>query len=572
MRLTHLTLSAVAILSATAQAQNARLEAELRPMAPRSGPSAAPAASQLPPAPVNGSDMCATADALGSVTGTIAYDNTIATIEPTIGQTSFTGGYCNYGCAEYGSGQVAVKTAVWFSWTSPATGKLRITTCPNQNDTKVAIYPGPACPTGTSCIGCSDDYHFSGGVTAGLLDSMIFYNVTIGEQLLFQVGQSSFNTTAGFAGTFNIDIDPLHANILDDNLAEANASFFAVGAGHMGINRYADTGDVTTVSGVQVCWGWGGGTAHTNGNATVVALWSDPNGDGNPSDAALVEQVSTVISAANTDTYVLVPFTANHVMNGPYFIGTGYVRQTVGANFPLCIDNTSCEIRPDVAWLVGNTGLPVDVTNLPANTTPPIQMDGNVCQAQGAATYSGLYHGAFAIRPEIVLGPPQIGTPECFGDTAALCPCSGGGGSGIPNPGVTGNGCGNSSFPAGAKLTATGNAVDNPADTVILTCSNMPGPGLFFQANGLVGPLLNFNDGTLCAAAGIIRMGVVFPTAGSASYPGGLTPAPIHIAGAPVLTPTPTKHYQCWYRDITVGFCNTQGHNMSNGIAIVWAP
>jgi hypothetical protein len=71
-------------------------------------------------------------------------------------------------------------------------------------------------------------------------------------------------------------------------------------------------------------------------------------------------------------------------------------------------------------------------------------------------------------------------------------------------------------------------------------------------------------------------MGVVFPTAGVASYPGGLTPAPIHIAGAPVLTggsPTPpTKHYQCWYRDITPGFCNTAGHNMSNGLAIVWAP
>jgi hypothetical protein len=305
-----------------------------------------------------------------------------------------------------------------------------------------------------------------------------------------------------------------------------------------------------------------------------VALWSDPNGDGSPSDAVLVEQVATTISSANTDTYVLVPFTSNHVMNGPYFIGTGYVRQTVGANFPLCIDSTVCEILPDNAWLVGNTGLPVDVTNLAANTTPPIVMDGNVCQAQGA--FNGLYHGAFAIRPEIVSGPPPVGTAECFGDTAALCPCSGAGGSGIPNPGATGNGCANSSFPAGAKLTATGVAVDNPSDTVILTCTGMPGPGLFFQSNGLVGPILNFNDGNLCAAAGIIRMGVVFPTAGSASYPGGLTPNPIHIAGAPVLTggsPTaPTKHYQCWYRDITPGFCNTLGHNMSNGLSIVWAP
>jgi hypothetical protein len=167
-------------------------------------------------------------------------------------------------------------------------------------------------------------------------------------------------------------------------------------------------------------------------------------------------------------------------------------------------------------------------------------------------------------------GTPSV--PECPGDTAALCPCSGPGGSGVPNPGAVGAGCANSAFPSGAILTSTGTAVDNAGDTLVLTCTNMPGPGLFFQANGLIGPILNFNDGVLCAGSGIIRMGVVFPTAGVASYPGGLTPAPIHVAGAPVLAPTPTKHYQCWYRDITVGFCNTQGHNMSNGLALTWAP
>jgi hypothetical protein len=30
--------------------------------------------------------------------------------------------------------------------------------------------------------------------------------------------------------------------------------------------------------------------------------------------------------------------------------------------------------------------------------------------------------------------------------------------------------------------------------------------------------------------------------------------------------------FEHWYRDNTVGFCNTQGHNMSNGIAVTWAP
>jgi hypothetical protein len=201
--------------------------------------------------------------------------------------------------------------------------------------------------------------------------------------------------------------------------------------------------------------------------------------------------------------------------------------------------------------------------------TWPITAGGVYTLQVGSSTFGNGGPGSFSI---VETGSGFTGTPECFGDTAAACPCSAGGGSGIPNPGAPGNGCANFTFAAGANLSATGNAVDNAGDTLVLTCSNIPGPGLFFQSNGLAGPIVNFNDGTLCAAIGIIRMGVVFPTAGTASYPGGLTPAPIHVAGAPVLTPTPTKHYQCWYRDITPGFCNTQGHNMSNGVAVVWVP
>ena len=134
-----------------------------------------------------------------------------------------------------------------------------------------------------------------------------------------------------------------------------------------------------------------------------------------------------------------------------------------------------------------------------------------------------------------------VGAPFCSGDSVGTT-CLGCG-----NNGSAGHGCANSVFPAGAQLTNSGNATVS-ADTLVLTCSNIPGPGLFFQANGIVSPL-TFGDGMLCAAIGIIRMGVVFPTAGVASYPGGLTPAPIHLAGAPV-NPGDTKHYQCWYRDI----------------------
>src|SRR5689334_18317735 len=75
---------------------------------------AAPPPITLPTAPlVGGSDNCSTADVI-SGGGPFAYDFTAATTG-TEGQTSFLGGDCNVGCAEYGNAQVAIPQDVWFS-------------------------------------------------------------------------------------------------------------------------------------------------------------------------------------------------------------------------------------------------------------------------------------------------------------------------------------------------------------------------------------------------------------------------------------------------------------------------
>jgi hypothetical protein len=155
-------------------------------------------------------------------------------------------------------------------------------------------------------------------------------------------------------------------------------------------------------------------------------------------------------------------------------------------------------------------------------------------------------------------------TSFCLGDgTGSACPCA--------NPGAAGHGCASSAFASGALLSTTGIAgASNPTDTLVLTAANVPGPGLFFQSNGLSGSPINFGDGLLCATVGIIRLGVVFPTGGVASYPGGLTPNPIHIAGAPV-SAGDTKHYQCWYRSVP-GLCNPQNFDLTQGLTLVWGP
>ncbi len=135
------------------------------------------------------------------------------------------------------------------------------------------------------------------------------------------------------------------------------------------------------------------------------------------------------------------------------------------------------------------------------------------------------------------------------------------------NNGIAGNGCANSSFASGALLGSTGNASVG-ADTLALNCSSMTGPGLFFQANGLAASPVTFGDGMLCAAVGILRLGVVFPVAGAATYPGGLTPNPITVGGGPIVAGD-IKHYQCWYRD-AIAFCSPSTFNTSNGISVTW--
>ncbi len=106
------------------------------------------------------------------------------------------------------------------------------------------------------------------------------------------------------------------------------------------------------------------------------------------------------------------------------------------------------------------------------------------------------------------------------------------------------------------------------ADTVVLTAQDITGPGLFYQGTGPSD--IPFGDGKLCAAVGIIRLGVVFPTAGSASYPGGLTPNPVHIQG---LVPGSggVRHYQTWYRD-ALPFCTSATFNLTQGLTLTWRP
>jgi hypothetical protein len=160
-------------------------------------------------------------------------------------------------------------------------------------------------------------------------------------------------------------------------------------------------------------------------------------------------------------------------------------------------------------------------------------------------------------------GAPTTPIAFCFGDGSGTgCPCG--------NSGATDSGCANSSNPAGAKLTASGNS-SIASDTLRLTGSGMPnGTALYFQGiqriNGGAGA--PFGDGLRCVGGAVVRMGAKTNAGGASSYPES-GDAAISVKGAD--SAGLVRYYQCWYRDPTP-YCTTTTFNLSNAIQVTWTP
>jgi hypothetical protein len=152
----------------------------------------------------------------------------------------------------------------------------------------------------------------------------------------------------------------------------------------------------------------------------------------------------------------------------------------------------------------------------------------------------------------------------CRGDgSGAACPCG--------NYGTAGSGCANSMFMDGALLEGTGVAsASGSSDTFVLTASNIPGPCLFFQGSSQLGISgIPFGDGLLCVGGSVIRLGLALTGSTIATYPNGMTPTPIHVAGS--IVAGSVRHYQSWYRD-AAAFCTPATYNLTQGLTVTWVP
>jgi len=158
--------------------------------------------------------------------------------------------------------------------------------------------------------------------------------------------------------------------------------------------------------------------------------------------------------------------------------------------------------------------------------------------------------------------PGSTGMVFCAGDgTGTACPCG--------NAGSPGQGCANSLFAVGARLSASGTA-SLAGDSLVLTGTSMPNSSaLYFQGtNGVNGGLgAAFGDGLRCAGGAIRRLGTKSNAGNQSSYPTGAD-LPISVRGA-VPGPGSVRTYQVWYRN-SAAFCQPETFNLSNGLEITW--
>jgi hypothetical protein len=306
------------------------------------------------------------------------------------------------------------------------------------------------------------------------------------------------------------------------------------------LQRQGAPGLLTSVSAIHVVYGSPFAlAAPPRGTPSTIAVWDDPNDDGNPDDLVLLRTVDSWVVNGNTDvfdTVILVPPVA---VSGSYFIGVAMAH--IPGTFPASIDENP-GLSNGRSWFAASVGGPLDLANLPAAALPPTDIgEFNIL-------------GVWMLRATC---SPAMGAGYCQG-TVGTCPCS--------NAGDLGRGCENSEGAGGGQLTATGNA-SIAADTLRLVADGLPSTStcLFAQSTSTGGG--GFGDGRQCLGAGAVRLRIRTAVSGVASLGAG-NPGDPSISTAGGVTPG-TFHYQGFYRDAPA-FCTSATFNATNGFTIVW--
>jgi hypothetical protein len=127
--------------------------------------------------------------------------------------------------------------------------------------------------------------------------------------------------------------------VLDDGTAEN--SFGLLGGGtFIALNSFAVIPGSNIITSISIAWG---DPAHPQpfltGLPYTAVLWSDPNGDGSPTDAEVLAMTSGTIANPSTNTFNVSPITPTAVLTPNFFVGF-IIFTDFGYNSPAALDQT----------------------------------------------------------------------------------------------------------------------------------------------------------------------------------------------------------------------------------------
>lgn len=174
------------------------------------------------------------------------------------------------------------------------------------------------------------------------------------------------------------NINPIHqllfpaaTYMIDDGTAE-DAVGFGDGSQNfesLWFNQFDVIPGAETISSVEIAWGSPASADAINGTPVTIAVWSDPNGDGNPSDALLLGQVAGTIQDAGTNTLVTYTFPTPVALPAgatSFFVGDMTPSNSGPQHFYQGIDQDSVFHRQ--SWVAAmSSGAPVDINMIGNN-------------------------------------------------------------------------------------------------------------------------------------------------------------------------------------------------------------
>jgi N-acetylneuraminic acid mutarotase len=159
--------------------------------------------------------------------------------------------------------------------------------------------------------------------------------------------------------------------MIDDGTSEDAVGFGngSTNSESLWMNQFDVISGQTMISTVSVAWGTPvNPDPSLNGIPVTIAVWSDPNGDGDPTDGLLLGSVTGTVQNAGTDTFV------DYTFNPPidvsaytsFFIGDMTPSSTDVERFFQAIDENGTLHRQ--SWVVAmSSGGPVDINTLGNN-------------------------------------------------------------------------------------------------------------------------------------------------------------------------------------------------------------